>query len=154
MDGNGTQQSMRLTIESRNAHEHKLQNCTNQNAANTMLTKMLQTKMRPATMQLNTAKFRETGAYFNFVPGEPSETLALVFPSRLNAVLTMPKCENACGKFPATRRSTGSYSSESRPRSLRIDNTRSKSTRASLGRPWKAYMAASQKVPGRNAACF
>src|ERR1700722_3685957 len=111
---------MRLTIESRNAREHKLQNCNNQNRPTKMLT-----KMRPATTA-EAANFRtvSTAAYFNFVPGEPPDVLALVLPSRLYAVLTMPKCEKACGKFPRSRLSTGSYSSESKPRSLRIANTR------------------------------
>ena len=39
--------------------------------------------------------------------------------------------ENACGKFPSCRRSVGSYSSESRPTSLRTASKRSKSSLAS-----------------------
>ena len=38
---------------------------------------------------------------------------------------------NACGKFPTSRRATGSYSSASSPTSLRTPSTRSNSSRAS-----------------------
>ena len=45
-----------------------------------------------------------------------------------------PTCENACGMFPRKRRATGSYSSESRPTSLRTSSTPSCSpNRENLG---------------------
>ena len=51
--------------------------------------------------------------------------------ARLYAVLTRPMCEKACGKLPTSRPATGSYSSDSRPTSLRIASSRSKTRRAS-----------------------
>src|SRR5438034_5685064 len=51
--------------------------------------------------------------------------------SRLCAVLTSAIWEKACGKFPNSRFAAGSYSSESRPRSLRNDRSRSNKDRKS-----------------------
>jgi hypothetical protein len=79
---------MQLTIESRNAQEHKLQDCNNQNTADRSADKNAAGYDAAETAKLRTVL---TGAYFNFVPGEPPEVLALEFPSRLYAVLTMPK---------------------------------------------------------------
>ena len=45
---------------------------------------------------------------------------------------------------------SGSYSSASRPTSLRIARSRSKTSRASSRRPWSARLSASQNVQGRN----
>ena len=80
MDGNGTRQSMQLTIESRNALEHKLQDCNNQNTANQNADKNAAGYNATETAKLGTVL---TVAYFNFVPGEPPDVLALVLPSRL-----------------------------------------------------------------------
>ena len=66
---------------------------------------------------------------------------------RFIAVLTSPTCENACGKLPTSRPACGSYSSASRPTSLRSASSRSKIRRrlvvpAHAGR----RLSASQKV--------
>ena len=50
---------------------------------------------------------------------ERQRPAAVSASSSRSAVLTRPMCENACGKLPTRRPSRGSYSSESRPRSLR-----------------------------------
>src|SRR5215831_20104609 len=41
---------------------------------------------------------------------------------RLNAVPMSARCENACGKLPSCRCAVGSYSSASRPTSLRSES--------------------------------
>src|SRR5262249_8944655 len=53
---------------------------------------------------------------------------------RLNAVPMSARWENACGKLPSCRRAVGSYSSASRPTSLRSESRRSKRARASASR--------------------
>src|SRR5215831_6482082 len=55
--------------------------------------------------------------------------------SRLCAVFTSAMWEKACGKFPNRRFAAGSYSSDSKPRSLRSESNRSNSLRASSSRP-------------------
>ena len=57
---------------------------------------------------------------------------------RLRAVLTSDTCVKAWGKLPSRRRVSGSYSSDSRPRSLRRPSSRVKIARASSSRPWSA----------------
>ena len=71
---------MQLTIESRNAREYKLQNCNNQNTANQNVDKNAVGYNATEAAKLTTVL---TAAYFNFVPGEPPDTLAPVLPSRL-----------------------------------------------------------------------
>ena len=55
--------------------------------------------------------------------------------SMICAVMISARCENACGKLPIWRCSLGSYSSDSRPRWLRSDSSRSNSASASSSRP-------------------
>src|SRR5215467_4164806 len=66
--------------------------------------------------------------------------------SILCAVLTSAMWEKACGKLPSRRWASGSYSSDSRPTSLRNRNSRSNNFRASSGRPSKTYASANQKL--------
>src|SRR6516164_6328539 len=53
---------------------------------------------------------------------------------RLSAVPMSARCENACGKLPSCRCAVGSYSSASRPTSLRSESRRSNRARASASR--------------------
>ena len=53
---------------------------------------------------------------------------------RLRAVPTRARCENACGKLPSCRCAFGSYSSASRPISLRRESRRSNRADASASR--------------------
>ena len=69
----------------------------------------------------------------------------------VSAVLTSPMCENACGKLPTSRPSFGSYSSESRPRSLRSASSRSNSSRASSSSPSRTRLSTNQKEQRKNA---
>src|SRR3954451_17047731 len=64
---------------------------------------------------------------------------------RLYALFTSAMCENAGGKFPSSRSSPGSYSSASRPTSLRSASRRSKSSRASSRRPASASAVAERE---------
>jgi error-prone DNA polymerase len=56
---------------------------------------------------------------------ESQRPAALSAASSRSAVLTRPMCENACGKFPTRPPSPASYSSDSRPTSLRSPSSRS-----------------------------
>src|SRR3954465_3431749 len=42
----------------------------------------------------------------------------IFWASSASTLLTSPRCVNACGKFPTSRRARGSYSSDSNPTSL------------------------------------
>ena len=69
---------------------------------------------------------------------------------RLPAVFTSETWVNACGKLPRRRPDAGSYSSDSRPTSLRSAMRRSNRVRASSERPSSARLSASQNEQGRN----
>ena len=70
------------------------------------------------------------------------------FPST-SAVFTSARCVNACGKLPSWRPVRGSYSSASRPTSLRMSRSRSNSSRASSILPCSARTSTSQNEQGR-----
>src|SRR5262249_7881049 len=65
---------------------------------------------------------------------------------RLAAELMMPMWLKACGKFPTIRLASVSYSSASRPTSLRNESRRSKSCLASSSRPISTRLSTNQKV--------
>ncbi len=86
--------------------------------------------------------------FIYFLPGVGSllgvtPMLAVAIAS---AARTSARCENAWGKLPTMRLPATSYSSESSPRSVRTDSTRSNSARASSRRPMSARLSTNQNV--------
>ena len=71
------------------------------------------------------------------VPGAPACRRLSPRPSvNTNAASIKARCVNACGKLPSNRPARGSYSSASRPTSVRRSSSRSNSSRASSTLPW------------------